>query len=103
MTDDNLTTTTSPLDVIDAAVNAIERVISGSKFIAGRYPYTYAYDYVRSHWVVFKEVLGLPGPMPSRSEMSAHLQVFCPDPRLAQEMITRLADAYLREHHIERS
>lgn len=67
-------------------------------FTEDRYPYTYAYDYLRTHW----EQFGLERWL-SRGECAALFRG--PDGELREDkeqICELLADAYLRQWHIER-
>jgi hypothetical protein len=65
----------------------------GERFITGRYPYTYAYDYMRQHHTDF----GVP-PYASRMDCAERLRSN-PD---REAIVVILADAYLRENSVER-
>lgn len=60
-------------------------------FIPTRYPYTYAYDYIRSH----NEEFGVPLAT-SRADCAGLFK----DGPAKEEVVRLLADAYLREHGI---
>lgn len=88
-----------PVWVTDT-IAAIEVDQAGPAFIATRWPFTYAYDYVRSHTAEF----GITGKMLARSEvppvLRLRLGVSSPHP-LYQRVCERLAQAYCREHRIQ--
>lgn len=79
--------------VADKIVEIETRLAPSSPFIPTRYPYTYAYDYVRTHLRDF----GLKD-MASRADVAGLLR-----DHPSKELIVRiLADAYLRENNIRR-
>lgn len=83
----------SDLDEIRRIIHSIENAEPvRNSFIEGRYPYTYAYDYVRSHQRQF----GIPGEMRSRADVSAMYR----DSPDKEAIVRLLADAYCREHNI---
>ena len=62
-------------------------------FIAGRFPYTYAYDHVRTR---------LSGPMMSRDQASAWVSAQADAAGLPKEFVCQmLATAYCIEHNVE--
>lgn len=91
MTENTPTTWTDIIDVANR-IDAIERTPPpGMAFSPTRYPYTYAYDYMRSH----AEQFGLPNNL-SRAECAGIVRG-----EHKEAVVRLLADAYLREHHIE--
>lgn len=66
-------------------------------FHRGRYPYTYAFDYVRQYHQIFH----LP-QMPSRAQVGNLLDAWCED-EYRQEVIKQLADAFLYANNIRRT
>jgi len=68
----------------------------GEAFIPGRYPYTYGWDYARSH---ASEIGWLDDSTLSRSSVSRFFHDAFGDDDVVTAA-TMLADAYLREHHI---
>jgi hypothetical protein len=85
---------------VEAAIATIESKadLRVNGFTPTRYPYTYAYDYLRSHQVEF----GVTGQrdLMSRGETSAWLngQVSSPEEKIS--VCYQLADAYIRENNI---
>jgi hypothetical protein len=80
---------------IAEVIDSLEQSQKISGFIPARYPYTYAYDYVRSH----PQAFGLAGLL-SRADTSQWL-----DSRVGSEnekvaVCQLLAEALLREEHI---
>lgn len=77
--------------------NYIDLILQPKLGIATRYPYTYAYDFIRSH----AEVFGLEGT-PSRADVGQWLYdalgVDDSSP-LHRAVCEALADAYLKEHN----
>ena len=78
---------------------------SGEQFSPTRYPYTYAYDFLRFHAAEF----GIPADVAgSRSAVSRWLRDYVESPHDkdtdAHELLVRqFADAYLSEHGIRRT
>ena len=76
---------------------SIAEVQRPTEAIPTRYPYTYAYDFVRGH----AETFGLYG-LPSRAEVARWLRLRLgvdDDSPLLDAVVRRLADAYLAEHN----
>lgn len=62
----------------------------------GRYPYTFAWDFVREHWLEF----GFDGGMPSRAEVSDYFNTgFDSDHASIYEAAEKLAMAYYRKYY----
>lgn len=80
-------------DVIDVAnrIDEIEQTPPpGVTFSPSRWPYLYAYDYMRSHSAEF----GLPAFL-SRADCAGLVRS-----EHKEAVVRLLADAYLKEHHI---
>ena len=91
----------TPIDFADALAT-ITRIEHGpnpvNTFTPGRYPFTYAYDYVRSHAGAF----GITAPgLLSRAEVSKYIVRDTDDPAHRVRTCIVLAHAYMREHHIK--
>lgn len=63
------------------------------QFTPGRYPYTYAYDYMREHWFEF----GIQNGM-SRGDCAAYFR----DNPDKDAICVLLADAHMRKYNIEK-
>lgn len=73
-------------------ISSVERDQRVERFIPSRYPYTYAYDYLREHAQYF----GLPHGL-SRSDCAARLRG---NPHQGA-ILMLLANAYLRQHGMD--
>ena len=95
---DGLPTKVKPtLESLRAAIEKIEASPPRAEpFSPTRYPYTYACDYFKEHAYEFGWLRG----HPSRSDVSRFL-LFTFGETEVEAAATLLADAYLREHHIE--
>jgi hypothetical protein len=87
---------------VEKTVNVILRGIHiGSAFTPGRYPFTYAYDFYRSHPEFFGES---DGTLLSRGETSQRVKDYAE--RTGQDhtqVLIALADGYLGEWNIQAS
>lgn len=93
----------NPIEMVKAAIEAIEAPRTACEFSASRWPHTYAYDYVREHWRILRLLFGGPENWPSRSDASQSVAAFCGgDEDLRRQVVEELASAYLREHGIVR-
>lgn len=81
----------SPKKVRRVIKDIEERPEATSQFTANRYPYTYAYDYLRSH----PEDFGLPRGL-ARMDCASLLK----NNKDKEKICVLLADAYLREWNI---
>jgi len=98
-----------PLAAVRACVQAIEEDRPVITYSPSRWPYTYAWDYVRSHWGVFRPLLGRPpshiseplGVLLSRSDVAQLIARLCQgDEQQVSAVAARLAAAYMRENRI---
>lgn len=90
-------------ELIDRTLTAIEKL--HPQFSPTRYPYTYAADFLRSHaGIVPDEIAGASWrQFPSRGEASRMRRKWASELGMGDEDLARkFADAYLREHHINK-
>lgn len=95
---------------IEEAIQAVESAPPVGTFSATRYPYTYAADYLRTHWQIVPEEITeqiaddearAMALMASRGVASKARQMWAEALGIADEDAARLlADAYLAEHGI---